>query len=246
MKTSNADNKVKTYTAIPMVITIISLTVSAILGILALNIIFTDLNYQRNYIKTSGVVINEKVVVSGDDEKVSYKVEYVDENGNVLKNWLYRNDGKYRDIGDKIDFFMNPNDNNEIVTLTSWDASSILLVTAVVFGAAGFRTLVNATRPFRRKRLLELGRPLNITITYCGVTNTTYNKKPSYMIEGEWTDERGKVFVFISPHLTDMPALKVDEEFEVYVDPNNYKKYYFDIKDNLPIYDEDNEKVSVN
>lgn len=104
MKTSNADKKVKTYTATPMAIAVISLTVSAILGILALNIIFTDLNYQRNYIKTSGVVINEKVVVSGDDEKVSYKVEYVDENGNILKNWLYRNDGKHREMGERMDF----------------------------------------------------------------------------------------------------------------------------------------------
>lgn len=140
---------------------------------------------------------------------------------------------------------MNPNNNNEIVLLTPWYVSCILLVTAVIFGSAGFRTLINATRPFRRKRLLELGRPLNIIITYCGMTNTKYNKKPSYMIEGEWTDERGKVFVFKSPHLTDMPALKVGEEFEVYVDYNNYKKYYFDIKDNLPIFDEENEKVLV-
>jgi hypothetical protein len=51
----------------------------------------------------------------------------------------------------------------------------------------------------------------------------------TYSIICEWTDERGNIHVFKSCRLFEFPDLKNVKQLDVYLDPNDYSKYYVDV-----------------
>lgn len=240
------DKEIKTYLGTSIGISVVFTVVFLIISCIVTGLIIREINYKNNYIKTSGIVLNIEIESRGDSSTTHYLMMYSDGDGNTRQGWLQSNGMRDYGISQRIEFLMNPNNYSEIVMILPTFIFLLMIAMAAIFGIFGISMLISSTRPIRRRKLVGVGRPLNIEITYCGASNTRYNNRTSYIIKGEWSDGYGKTYRFKSPHLTAMPALKVGDEFEVFVDPNNYKKYYFDIKDKLPIYYENNENVTVN
>lgn len=81
-----------------------------------------------------------------------------------------------------------------------------------------------------KKRLVDKGQGEQVyaTVTYAGKTSLTINDKRVYRITATWEDPNGITHELKSNSLYFDPSayIKEGELIEVYVDPNNYKKYY--------------------
>ena len=87
----------------------------------------------------------------------------------------------------------------------------------------------NDSKTSNRSYLVEKGVLVYATVTYAGPSNTTINNKQTYRIKGEWTDSNGNVHKVKSPLLFYLPIHEFTE-VRVFVDPDNYKKYYMDVE----------------
>lgn len=112
-------------------------------------------------------------------------------------------------------------DNNWIFVL-------LMIIFGSIFGILGIVFIVASIKS-NRSYLLDKGTLVYATVTYAGPSNTTINDKQTYRIKGEWTDSNGVVHKVKSPLLYYLPIHEFSE-VRVFVDPNNYKRYYMDVE----------------
>ncbi|MDO4333397.1 MAG: hypothetical protein Q4C58_12045 [Eubacteriales bacterium] len=114
----------------------------------------------------------------------------------------------------------------------------ILMILGIVFFCTGAVPLIILRiKKQKNKRLLEKGRVLYATVESID-RNRSYNVngRNPYVIYCTWKDEYADLFYrFKSGNLWTNPALIFPEgsEIEVYVDPNDFRKYYVDAERKL-------------
>lgn len=150
-------------------------------------------------------------------------------NGEVYSNIPLNTYSSDMKIGKEYTVYI-PDENkpHEIVIETSWVFILIMSIFGGVFGAIGIGFIIGAIKG-NRSHLMDTGMCVYATVTFMGKTNTRINNKNTYRIEGEWTDSDGVVHKVKSPLLFYLPIHEFSE-VRVYVDPNNYKKYYMDVE----------------
>ncbi len=110
----------------------------------------------------------------------------------------------------------------------NWIFILMMSIFGSVFGILGIVFII-ASRTSNRSYLVEKGVLVYATVTYAGPSNTTINNKQTYRIKGEWTDSNGIIHKVKSPLLFYLPIHEFTE-VRVFVDPDNYKKYYMDVE----------------
>lgn len=137
----------------------------------------------------------------------------------------------------KVHFPPGEPDQAEIKSFfTSWFVPIFLGLFASIFGSIGFIGLWVVAKPNRmREQLVELGRGRKVTIPIGEVTQNfslKVNGRSPYLIIGQWLDKTtNTVYQFKSESIWYNPApyLEGKKEVDVYIDPNDMKKYYVDI-----------------
>lgn len=106
----------------------------------------------------------------------------------------------------------------------------LVYVTVIVFGGVGIGFTRSVIRSILKRRLISTGISVMADITYCGVSTVRINKRPTYIVEGKWTDEYGISHQYISECVMTNPQEDLqDGKVEVFLNPKNYDKYYVNI-----------------
>lgn len=135
-------------------------------------------------------------------------------------------------IGKEITIWCNPEDPYNVISDTGiWLGGCILLFMGVVFAAVGIVPFITSTlKAKREKHLLENGQVLYATVeNIVWNTSLSVNGRHPYVIYCTYKDEYKDItYRFKSNNLWTNPesVFPPGSEIQVYVERNNYRKYY--------------------
>lgn len=105
----------------------------------------------------------------------------------------------------------------------------VFVTMGVIFAAVGFGLLIGSSSN-TKKRLVDNGQgeAVYATVVGAGKTNVRVNGSMTYRITATWDDQYGVTHEYKSELLYFDPSMYISagELIRVYVDPDNYKKYY--------------------
>lgn len=142
-------------------------------------------------------------------------------------------------VGKSISLLCNPENPGRVRTKSGFLIVAIMLtVIGIVFSCVGIIPMVFAAKKKqKRKRLLANGRVLHATVERVGRnTSIAVNGQNPYVIYCSWKDEYTDVlYRFKSDDLWTDPSFLFDSgsEINVYVDGNDFSKYYVDAERGL-------------
>jgi hypothetical protein len=141
------------------------------------------------------------------------------------------------DLNEKVKVYYNKKDHNDV--MVSGFASQYLLVAifggiGLVFFSIGFGfIIIPILRKNKNEELKRLGMDIQTEFVEVAKNRSLkVNGKSPYQIHSQWLDaDNNKMYLFKSENLWFNPQQYVNPEDKilVYVDRNNYKKYYMDI-----------------
>jgi len=137
----------------------------------------------------------------------------------------------------KVHFPSGEPDKAEIKSFfTSWFVPIFLGVFGLIFGTIGFIGLRVVSKPNRmREELVVLGRGRKVSMPIGEVAQNfslKVNGRSPYLIIGQWLDKTtNTIYQFKSESIwyNPTPYMEGKKEVDVYIDPNDVKKYYVDI-----------------
>ena len=102
----------------------------------------------------------------------------------------------------------------------------VLIILGGIFGVIGIGFGIAYIRNILKKRLLSTGISVMANVTYCGYGNVKIDDRRTYVVKCEWTDESGIYHAYKSgPFMYDPTDKLLNNQVEVFVNPNNYNKY---------------------
>ena len=139
--------------------------------------------------------------------------------------------------GKSVKVFYNPDDPEDFRGGGSSIASYILAGMGLIFFMIGFISLaVQFKSKARKKRLMSTGSKIMATMTGVAPGNVTVNGRPCMHVICEYKDERdGTLYIFKSDGIwANVPHITEGQSYvPVYVDYNDYTKYYVDTEEYL-------------
>ncbi|MBD5465296.1 MAG: DUF3592 domain-containing protein [Lachnospiraceae bacterium] len=142
-------------------------------------------------------------------------------------------------VGKSISLLCDPENPGRVRTKSGFLLVAILLTgIGIVFSCVGIIPMIFAAKKKqKRKHLLANGRVLHATVERVGRnTSITVNGQNPYVIYCSWKDEYADVlYRFKSDNLWTDPSFLFDSgsEINVYVDGNDFSKYYVDAERGL-------------
>jgi len=215
----------------------IFLGVGIVMLTITLAILFSVKKFNDSAVKTSGTVID--LIAKGGSKSTTYSpvVTYNDKAG--VKHRYVSNVSSSPagyNIGDQVEIYYNPNDPDD-AKIAGWREYFGALITglfALVFGLIGLGYhIVRKLGHSRKERLKQTGQLVPASFVAVDVNNiVSVNHRHPFFIRCEWKDPLTEIthpfksgFIWSDPS----PYIDRDKKIDVYVDRNNFKKYYVDI-----------------
>ena len=130
--------------------------------------------------------------------------------------------------GQIIELFADPASPLSVQMKREPVAIIIIVIMGVIFTVAGLVSVKGSADT--KKRLVDsgVGEQIYATVVSAGWTGVRVNHKRTYQVTARWDDPYGIAHEFKSEHLYFDPSLyiKNGDPIRVYVDPNDYNKYY--------------------
>lgn len=196
-----------------------------LLSVFMAQMIISDMNFKNSSVSTTAIIydidLNHTVFIKYTVSDIEYTTK--------LNYWS----SKMR-IGDQVKISYNPTHPNDVMGNSAVGMTAIGGVLALAFAGLGITQLFNFTRMILSDRLLKTGTSVMAEVTSCGLSNTWVRvdifgrreRGKTYIVKCMWLDESGVNHFFKSEKLTYDPQDCFDKNLvEVFVDPNNYKKY---------------------
>lgn len=209
-------------------------TIFMLVGIIFLGasvLIFRDSNkFYREAVRTEGTISDIYREQTGKSDVYRVNVSY--RAGSELMSSRLNYYSSTMKSGDRITLYYHPDNPSQVrggaSNFLDWLFPGIGFSVSVLGGLLfGF----SVRRRMLKKRLLESGVRLNAVITHVRrKRNEAVNGRHPYAVDCEYRSPEGAVYVFSSEALWDRPADDVmGSVIHVYVEPNNYQKYYVDV-----------------
>lgn len=196
-------------------------------GILLLR---TSLRFQAIAVEVTGTIVGIETSRDSDgDTHHSVQVIY-DYNGQTYENVRLGFYSSTMYEGKDIPLLIDP-DNPRHIASKSGDrfAVVILLGMGIVFAAVGLVPLIRmAVFSRKNKKLLQNGKMLHATVEEIGVnTSVSFNgRHPHFIICSYYDSYRDVTYRYKSRDIMQFPPFSPGDQIEVYVDPNDYSKYF--------------------
>lgn len=181
------------------------------------------------------------------DAVIAYIDTYGDEGGTVFVDYYYMGE-EYKGIeldsysssmrvGDEIVVFISPKNPTEAIDKNT--TSMVRILMGGIFGGIGgifviigiaFIMSVTKKKSLAR-RLKEIGYFVDARIDCVDITGIRINNHPTFMIRCTYDNPYdGKTYKFKSEHIGFDPTMNIQgDTIRVYVDENDYSKYYVDL-----------------
>ena len=194
--------------------------------------------FRKTAVNITGEVVD---IVSHYNQGKRYRevfVTYTFE-GHTYEGVELMGDGINMYVGKSISLLCDPENPGRVRTESGSLLVTILLtVMGIVFSCVGIIPMIFAAKKKqKRKHLLANGRVLHATVERIGRnTSITVNGQNPYVIYCSWKDEYADVlYRFKSDNLWTDPSFIFDSgsEINVYVDGNDFSKYYVDAERGL-------------
>lgn len=220
--------------------------IGAIIFLVALFVIKSELNVVRNGIETTGVVIDQSVSKSSDGDYFYHPIIQFNTEDNREITFRSPEGGSQSRfyLGEKINVIYLPNDPQRATInnfLGLYGAGTILSVFGLVFASTGFIPLYFIRRRATRdQRLKRDGMPINVKISEIIInSNISFNHRSPYQIIADYHDTlNNRLIRYKSGYIFFDPTPYINRELvTVYVDKKNPKIYYLDISF-LPSFEE--------
>lgn len=136
-------------------------------------------------------------------------------------------------VGDEIALYVNPTNPKNVRTAELLFLQSFILsIVGLPFLIIGIVFLIIVRRRSKTKKLLiQTGRKIYAKVTGGEmVYNYMVNNRHPFKLECTYTDfGTGAVYLFSSRNMWLDPNFYIGQQIEVYVNPDNYKKYYVNV-----------------
>ncbi|MEQ5092806.1 DUF3592 domain-containing protein [Proteus terrae] len=211
--------------------------IGAIIFIVALFVIKSELNVVRNGIETTGIVIDQSVSKSSDGDYFYHPIIQFNTEDN--REITFRSpEGSSQSrfyLGEKINVIYLPNDPQRATInnfLGLYGAGTILSIFGLLFASTGLIPLYFIRRRATRdQRLKRDGMPINVKISEIIInSNISFNHRSPYQIIADYHDTlNNRLIRYKSGYIFFDPTPYINRELiTVYVDKKNPKIYYLD------------------
>ena len=228
--------------------------VGTILLIIGITLHIRHANFMRNAVETTATIIdigrnhhaNVDFGMGFDDMNMDANMMASQNNHNIVTVSFFVNGIEYRGrlnhsssnmfIGQQVPVFYNPSNPNHFRSTSISITAIILLPIGFVFFVLGLIfVLTQHKRKSRSKALLANGRKIIATVSSVVPGNIVINNRPSSRLICEYKDKAtGNTYMFQSDNiLVQLPKINDAEtthSISVYVDYNDYSKYYVDVE----------------
>ena len=216
--------------------TIKAVIIGVIIAAIPVIMFINSLVFGQNAIETTATVTDFKIHIDSDGDK-DYTIyfEYTDEAERFTGN--YRSSS--RPDGGVVTVFYNPSNPRDVSTSRNtgsfwWFITSAVVIMFVWAGISGVLTPIK--RRARKTELLADGRRILAALVDVTIKSTSDNEKKDAVMICEFTDEASReTHKFKSYSFSDtLPQMDDPEEkllVPVYVDNDNYKKYYVAVEE---------------
>ncbi len=156
--------------------------------------------------------------------------EYTDVHVNFYSTGMYE--------GDEIEVFINPDDSKDIIYGDGAYFAYIAMIMGLIFAAVGIPILIiPAILNKKNEKLVETGKKVYGVIEEIVFnTSVTVNGRNPYVVYCKYEDPTsGMIYKFKSKNLYFNPhdSYKVGDNIGIYLNPENYKKYYVEVVDKM-------------
>lgn len=214
----------------------IFLIIGIIMVIVGATIFVWFINVKNNSIETKAVItdVDRYYSSSGGNRRAAIYIQYFVEGKEYNTVVHYYVSGMQRD--DEITVYCDKNNPKKVYTNGIIIAPSIISLLGIVFFLVGLIPIVLIGKKKKlRANLIESGRKIYADISEIAV-NWTYsaNRRHPFNIICQWNDtSSGIVYLFKSNNIWFDPENIIEEQnikqLPVYIDENDYKKYYVEI-----------------
>ena len=233
----------KVYGGNTFVSRVVSLLVCIVFSVMAVYMIVDTVSFAINADLVTGEVVSieyERSSRNGRGGSKNKKVMYVsyDYNGGTYTNQKISNDVPGM-IYEGKDMVLYVDSENPTDVRTSWISGSALLMCVVFVGVVVLLVYISnvSSKKKGKEKSLKNGNLLMATIDEIIVDPTVeVNHKKRNCIKCSYCDRfTGERYEFISDKVWDYldDYFKIGDQIPVYVEPNNYSKYYVDIESKM-------------
>lgn len=205
--------------------------------IISLIIFFSVKKFNASAVKTTGTVID--LIAKRDSKSTTYSpvVTYNDKAG-IKHRYISSVSSRppAYNIGEQVEIYYNPNDPDDAKINGWWQYFGVLItgLFALIFGLIGLGYhIVRKVGLARKERLKQSGQLVPASFISVDVNRfVSVNRRNPFFIRCEWKDPlTGIKHPFKSGFIWSDPTPYIDQnkKIDVYVDGNNFKKYYVDI-----------------
>lgn len=220
--------------------------IGAIIFIVALFVIKSELNVVRNGIETTGIVVDQSVSKSSNGSYLYHPIIQFSTEDNreiTFRSPEGRSQSRFH-LGERINVIYLPTEPHRATInnfLGLYGAGTILSIFGLVFASTGLIPLYFIRRRATRdQRLKRDGMPINVKISEIIINNhIRFNHRNPYQIIADYHDTlNNRLIRYKSGYIFFDPTPYINREFvTVYVDKKNPKIYYLDISF-LPSFEE--------
>lgn len=204
----------------------IFLTVGFILLFVGLSLFLWFLNIKSSSVKTKATIINLY--------PTPVRIKYTANNREYKKAINFYSSNMR--VGSKVTIFYSKDNPEKIYTYGFIIAPSILSSLGLIFTLiGGIPKIIKISKRRLKAKLLNNGLKITADITEITI-NGIYrvNRRSPYLIICQWQDSQtGIIYLFKSGHIWYEPEAILERlginQLTVYLNPDNYKKYYVDI-----------------
>lgn len=223
---SASHSATSTFKTLGIIFTLVGLTVMGIFIFLMYN----ESRYDEKYDAVTAT-ITEITSHRDSDGDTSHSVLVAYEYGGTSYDYITL--GSYKSSmrrGQELTVYIDPSDPaHPRYPMGFWFFFTFMIFGAV-FAAVGILLLVLGLKVSQRKRLVENGQgeAVYATVTSARATSVKVNNMTTYRVIATWDDQYGVTHEYKSEYLYFDPSKYIQEGalIRVYVDPNNYNKYY--------------------
>jgi len=207
---------------------IVFTSIGALFLIVAISVFISKRNFMKRAVKTQG-----KVVYAGQTATIAF----LDANNNEVEFSpnLKCNPPCY-ELNEIVDVYYDK-DNVDDVMISGFTSQYLLVlifgILGTIFFSIGFGFIIfPIINKGKGEKLKKFGIQLETTLV--DIKKNQYirvNRRHPYNIVTEWVDENDDTFQFTSSNIWKNPKKYIEEDtiIIVYVDKNNFNKYYMDI-----------------
>jgi len=197
-------------------------------------------NFKENAIEHTAIITDIHRNRGADSDETTVYVEYFVEGKKYEQQLDFYSSGM--SVGDEVKIYYNPDNPNKIQSDSTIIFSIMFLgMGGLFFSIAFILVLGKVKEKANKRRMLETGRVIYADISEV-VLNLRYhvNDKHPYVIHCKWYDNvTGVEYLFKSGNIWGDPNQIIEQKqltkLPVYVDLNNPKKYYMDLKESFDV-----------